>query len=846
MNAQTNDNPLMRERRRAAWLSLGIVVLAALAMGLPTINGGFVGGDDYQLALNHVYVNHPSFSHALKLFAIVHRDLYQPLPMLSFSAEFALAYQFDLFEAGNQRSGAWLFHLDNVLLHTLNVVLVWLVLRRLDRRPALALIGGLLFAVHPLQVEVVAWLNGRMMLMSTLFALASLLALSRWLAQGRRRWAVLTVLFVLACSISKVRVGLPILLLLVPYAQQLKLHRRFWVLWLICGAITGAFAVLNIWSTSEAALFAGGAEHLSGPRAVRVLISLAWYLQHMIVPTGLAAWHGTTVTVQWLHRDTALAALICLPALALLAVACWKSRGCQVGVVWFFATLTSTLPIVPARNILAADRYMYLPIIGLCLVLGIGAHAVYDRWLRPTAPAWRRGLPVAVVLPIICTLLGMSWFLGATYATSISKTERVAQVYPNTQQVWERVAWAYYNAGKAAESAGDAAQARAHYNTALEYVQRELRHNDHILHCEVYQLMGMTYWRLGDLEQALAYLTLALETDPRHPLAYYRLAQLLEELGRFDEALAYHEHAAELSPTNNPLLNRLAELYRRLGRPEAARKTYEQSLGTNAYEVSAILGLAEIELEKGTEAGALAAVERLQNLLAWMPEDVPARINLGVALSQLGRTAEAVAAYEEALARDPHAFAAALNLALIRHHEYAQRQQYARCVELWLGVLRLDSACHLARAQLAWSRTLAGDYAGARAELARLGGVTPLPPLTYATEALLALHARQYDDAAAACRTLGTLGPAAGDVRQQLLHALGPVQAQQPELPWTYALAAELLYANGQAPAALQMLDLCEERAKDTPACAAYSRALRAKISASMADRPRESLPPGP
>ena len=372
LNQQANHNPLKQAEGGTNWLPLVFVVLAALALGLPTLNGGFVGGDDYQLALNHVYVNHPSLEHALKLFAIVHRDLYQPLPMLSFSGEFAVAYQFDLFEAGNPRSGAWLFHLDNALLHALNAVLVWLLLRRLDDRPVIALLGALLFAVHPLQVEVVAWLNGRMMLMSTLFALASLLALSRWLTHGRWRWAVLTVLFVIACSISKVRVGLPILLLLVPYARRLRFTPRFWLLWIVCGAVTGAFALLNIWSTSEAALFAGGAEHLHGPRVVRVLLSLAWYLQHMIVPTGLAAWHGTPETVYWLHRDTLHAALICLPALAVMAPACWKSRSCRVGVVWFCATLASTLPIVPARNILAAERYMYLPIVGLCLVLGGG------------------------------------------------------------------------------------------------------------------------------------------------------------------------------------------------------------------------------------------------------------------------------------------------------------------------------------------------------------------------------------------------------------------------------------------------------------------------------------------
>ncbi len=80
------------------WLVL--VIVAAVVMGLPTLRGSFVGGDDHRLVLNHVLVNHPSPTHAIELFGMVHRDLYQPLPMLSFSLEFALANALGLFDKG--------------------------------------------------------------------------------------------------------------------------------------------------------------------------------------------------------------------------------------------------------------------------------------------------------------------------------------------------------------------------------------------------------------------------------------------------------------------------------------------------------------------------------------------------------------------------------------------------------------------------------------------------------------------------------------------------------------------------------------------------------------------------
>ena len=260
-----NTDPQPPPPRRRTILILALV-FAAVVMGLPTLRGGFVGGDDHRLVLNHVLVNHPSFAHGVQLFTILHRDLYQPLPLLTFSGEFAVANALRLFDSGVE-GGAWLFHLTNVLLHAFNTVLVWITVGMLQKRLgvqrlAVATVAALLFAVHPFQVEVVAWVNGRMMLLSTLFALASLLAFARWLDTPRPGYAALTILFVLLSSLSKVRVGLPLLLGLVALIHGQRLRTRFWSLWILCALVTGWFVRVNIDATAGADLFAEGAEHL--------------------------------------------------------------------------------------------------------------------------------------------------------------------------------------------------------------------------------------------------------------------------------------------------------------------------------------------------------------------------------------------------------------------------------------------------------------------------------------------------------------------------------------------------------------------------------------------------------
>ena len=162
-----------RRSSRLSGIAPAIAVFAlAFLMGFPTLRGSFVGGDDHRLVLNHVLVNHPSLAHAAKLFTIVHRDLYQPIPLLSFSLEFAVADVLGLFDEGLD-GGAWIFHLTNVILHAINSVLVFFLVRALCRPDEdtagarVATIAAALFAIHPLQVEVVAWVNGRMMLLSS-------------------------------------------------------------------------------------------------------------------------------------------------------------------------------------------------------------------------------------------------------------------------------------------------------------------------------------------------------------------------------------------------------------------------------------------------------------------------------------------------------------------------------------------------------------------------------------------------------------------------------------------------------------------------------------------------------
>lgn len=855
--------------RRTLILSAAVVAVVAIVMGWPTLRGTFVGGDDHRLVLNHVLVNHPSWEHAIELFRIVHRDLYQPLPLLSFSAEFAVAGWFDLF-AGGVDAGAWFFHLTNIWMHALNAVLVWALMRRLNegtdaaKANALALGVALLFAVHPLQVEVVAWINGRMMLMSTMFALAALLALSAWLDKRRIGWGAAACFFVLCCAISKIRVGLPVLMLLVPLARLRRMTVGFWIIWAVSVALTAVFLVINYDATAEAGMFSGAAEHLRGSKVVRGLISLAWYFTHFVWPSGLASWYPAPGFVQWTDRETFVALAIVVPVFAVAGWAALRQRRAALGFVWFLATIASTLQVVPTRNTLAADRYMYLPIIGLLWMTVVLVSAGWSRLtgskeLRPGAGGTRadrqdagaarfpyRFAAPAALFGAVAVLMPVSWHVASFYDNQYVKSERIATLFPEAPHVWERVAWAYYNAER--------------YDDAIAAAQRELKHDDSEVQSEAWQAIGAAQGRLARFDDALASLRRSMELNPQSASSIYRYAMTLEEAGRGDEALDHFERAVAMAPLKNPWLLRLAAIYRGRGRADDARRLYQQALENNPYEVPATLGLAELDIERGTREAYQSAYERLEQLLGWTPGNHTARINLGVVCTALGRTAEAVAAYEAVLRRDPHDGLASLNLGQLMHQagDVARAHAlYSQAVATGLPSIEQAQVVHdflvevgdIRQAAKLWldlSRQFP-ESREVRAMLRLTSAMEQLPrepggpmviepaaeavlPIEQAAAAYVALVEKRHAALRAMVEDLCAGGAAGSAARGRLLQALEWYDEHNPGMPWTYCATGRLLMADGRADAAELFINLCRESCANDE-CTAYIAALREKLA---------------
>ncbi|MFH0983877.1 MAG: tetratricopeptide repeat protein [Planctomycetota bacterium] len=821
--------PTLTDDRRQGGYSVVIPVVLALLMAAPSIRGGFLSGDDIQLVRDHVLVNHPSFEHLRKLFAIPHRDLYQPVPLATFALNFAvLRWLGPAPSAEGAQAGAWLFHLTNVLIHVLNAGLVWRLVRSVTGRKGLALVAASLFAVHPLNVECVAWLNGRMMMLSTTFTLASLVAAQGVLERPGVRRILLTLLAVVLAMMSKVSVGLPVLLLLIPFVQRRRPAGRWWVIWVSAVVITGFFAVLNL-RLSRGQLDTG-AEVLEGSRLVRTVLALGWYVQRYFIPVGLAPWHPTEKVVDFSHLQFPSAVVVVAALLLVTVLFLRYSRTGTAGIVWFFATVAVTLPFVPSRNLMAAERYAYLPAIGFHWIIAVGCVQAVAALRRRSGTKAALPLTAGISVLAFVTLLGLSWKTTGYYRDNVTRCRRTAELYPAHAGVWTRLAWAHYDAGE--------------YQQAVETADLELQHHPEHTRSDVWQVQGLSLLRAGEADEAVARIEAAVQIDPAGGMAHVRLATALAEIGRLDDAVRHYRRAVEILPNYNPGIIGLAQTYRKLGRLDEAAEMFEKALTNNPYDPLAAAQLAEMELAAGRTQTATA---RLEKLLHWMPENAGAHSNLGLGYLRSGRIDDALREYRAALALDPKLVPPRLNLAALLAQRGAAEEaglHFRRAAEhcgytdpevllpysdfliaqrdlrgaagLWTRALERKPSDTVLASWYAWVCVLAEQWEPARQVRRNLGEAGAGPVAATLVGIMLDVHAGTPESAACGVLRLCQDQSAEGrEVRVRLQQALEAYAGRHAENPWPHYLIIMMRQADGRIEGARSALQAFEQVCTD-------------------------------
>ncbi len=514
---------------RALTLALVALVLLVFAQ---CIGFEFVNFDDPFLVTTNRDLGKGLTAEGLTwAFSTVALAQYHPLTLLTYLLDYQL---FGLDPAG--------YHAVNVLLHLTAVLLLFSLLRTTTGNVWASALVAAVFAVHPLRAESVAWVAERKDVLSACLGLGCLRA---WAAYGARptraRYALVAGLFVLGLLAKPMLVTLPVIMLLLdqwPLRRFLSSRTASDPAVTTPDSVTRTRAVLEKVPLLALAVAAGVvaviaqaadsalqslARYPIGVRLANVVSSYAWYVWKLFVPTRLAVFYPFDRLPGAI--EVALLATT-LAAVTVWAVLSWRRRPyLLVGWGWFVVMLAPVAGIVQIGSQRVADRYSYLPHVGLLIAV---VFLVAD--LLSAGPPWLR----RVALGGACVAVLLLTWLGARQAATFRNSETL---FTHALEVTENNYLAHTNLAGALVAAGQSREAELNYREAVRIIpQWEVPHFG----------LGTLLEEAGKLDEAAEEYRRGLASNPRHASIQRRLGLVLLRLGRRDEGVAHIEEAARL------------------------------------------------------------------------------------------------------------------------------------------------------------------------------------------------------------------------------------------------------------------------------------------------------------
>ncbi len=343
------------------WLIAGL--LLTLLVYFPSLINGFTNWDDNEY-INNPFVNNLSLAGVVKTFSIYFSGNYHPLTLISLGLDHMIG--------GNN---PFIYHFTNLLLHLLNTLLVFLLVKRLTQNNLLALLTFILFGVHTLHVESVAWVSERKDVLYSFFYLASLIIYTSYASGRKGVFYGLSILFFLLSLLAKGQaIMLVVILPLIDYVKGRKWFSLKVLSEKIPFFLLSLLFILIAFRAQESANAIDYSYFTRPERFAFASFGMAQYLIKSILPLGLSAYYpypprllsGGIPSFYWLY-------IISLPIFLTGSYFLFKrSRIYAFGLCMFFLNLLPLLQLIPVGGAMMADRYFYMPSVGLLLCLAAG------------------------------------------------------------------------------------------------------------------------------------------------------------------------------------------------------------------------------------------------------------------------------------------------------------------------------------------------------------------------------------------------------------------------------------------------------------------------------------------
>jgi len=508
--------------KQTAWAafnkwSIWLIILLTALVFHNTLNNGFVDWDDYEYIVDNPFIKAISIANILQIFSEPYFSNYHPLTTLSYALDFKL---FGLNPQG--------YHLVNLILHIINTLLVFALFKHIAGKNVIPFISALLFALHPMHVESVAWISERKDVLFTAFFLSSLIYWLKFIKSESlklRLYFASLLLFVCALLSKSAAVTLPLIALLISYFLYKKINYKeilklspFFVLSVLFGIIT---LLTQNEAVSDISLSFSFIERL-----LLIFYALFFYLLKFIVPLNFSALHLYPETVNgFLPAVYYFAPLIIIVLIACIIKSKKEFKHALIfGLLFFLFNIFTVIQIIPVGSAVVAERYTYVPYIGLSFIIAHSYVYLSQRFNKHL---------------LLFVLSAFTLFIALSAHLQI-------KVWKNDVSLWSQAlksnnenVIAYNKRGVAYAKNGDYLKALADYNNAVS-IKPAFK--------DSYYNRANSKRELADFRGAVNDYSKALQLKPDYFNAYNNRGLALTELGDINAAIADFNKAIELKP----------------------------------------------------------------------------------------------------------------------------------------------------------------------------------------------------------------------------------------------------------------------------------------------------------
>ena len=647
-----------RTDKLVSYLLPSSVALMTLIVFSPALWNGFVNWDDLETIVENQNFRGFTWSHLRWMFTTFHQGHYQPLCWLTFSLDY-LVWGMDPFG----------YHLTNILFHSANAVLFYFLTLALLRIAApmsnaigLRLASGcsaLLFALHPLRVESVAWATERRDVLSGFFLLLTVLSYLKAVGyqtkhrSGRRWITVSVVLYVLSLLSKASGMTLPLVLLVLDVYPLRRLGggvgqwfragaRCVWLEKLPFFVAAVAAGAVALTAQQKAGALVTMETHDLAGRIAQVLYGVTFYIVKTLQPTDLAPLYEIPPELHLFHWRVIFAAIVFLLFSLGFFAARHRWPAGMAGWIVYLLLLAPVLGVAQAGLQLVADRYSYLS----CMVWAILLATVLSRLWRPVTEG--------VARPILLTAIPLFVLFGLSVLTW-----KQTEIWHDSERLWNHAlavspsSMAYFHVGRFSAQRGDLAGAEKHLRRAVEINPK----ND-----VIQSNLALVLARQGNLAEATTHFYRALEINPADPATLNNMGITLAQQGKLDEAIQHFQRSVEIKPKDASGHSNLANVLLNRGDLDGAMKHLRLAIEIDPADADNQNGLAIVLAKRGNLA---EATEHLRRVVELKPRDAAAVNNLAITLAQQGQLGEAARHFEAALSIDPNIAEAHAGLARV-------------------------------------------------------------------------------------------------------------------------------------------------------------------------------------